>query len=485
MATRESQGLQVALILFVMVTVVLAVTSYFFFREAEERTAQAVAAREEAERFDRAAKQLDYENQLLKHVLGVEPKTEAELDSLQRGLRGNKDMEVVLNRFHRDMDVYAAGFTGQPLNYQTLQAHLVDQANRRDAQLADADGTVKGLLAERESVQQAEARRTAKAEAALVQLQQDRNAEKQELAAYREQIDDKAKKTAALLPQKLGEIRRLTDEMSTAIAEREAQVRHWRELYLALKKKYDDILVDKTPEHPDGEIVHVNYRAKVVWINLGSADGLERAMYFGVYDPHHAIDAINAKAKARIQVTAIKEPHLAEARILYDELTNPIVKTDKIYSPIFRKGQKMRVALAGLLDIDGDGKSDQAKVKSIITTNGGVVDAELLADGSIAGAITLETRFLVTGGAPTDKTDEALIRGWNSMQEEAARKGLETMSLHELLDRMGYQDDARVVNLQRGGPDASGTTKQPRTESQSSVFPRAGNQLALSASCWR
>jgi len=91
------------------------------------------------------------------------------------------------------------------------------------------------------------------------------------------------------------------------------------------------------------------------------------------------------------------------------------------------------------------------------------VDAELLADGSIAGEISIETRFLVTGEAPTDKTDERLINGWNSLQEEATRKGLEAMSLQELLDRMGYHDDSRVIDLQRGGPGGSGTNEQPRT----------------------
>ena len=40
MASRESQGLQVALILFVMVTVVLAVTTYLYFRRAEENVAE-------------------------------------------------------------------------------------------------------------------------------------------------------------------------------------------------------------------------------------------------------------------------------------------------------------------------------------------------------------------------------------------------------------------------------------------------------------
>jgi len=38
MASRESQGLQVALILFVMVTVVLAITTYVYFRKSEEKS---------------------------------------------------------------------------------------------------------------------------------------------------------------------------------------------------------------------------------------------------------------------------------------------------------------------------------------------------------------------------------------------------------------------------------------------------------------
>jgi len=52
-----------------------------------------------------------------------------------------------------------------------------------------------------------------------------------------------------------------------------------------------------------------------------------------------------------------------------------------------------------------------------------------------------------------------MINGWNNMQEEATRKGLETMSLQELLDRMGYHDDTRVIDLQRGGPGGGGTEK--------------------------
>jgi hypothetical protein len=193
-------------------------------------------------------------------------------------------------------------------------------------------------------------------------------------------------------------------------------------------------------------------------------------MNFSVYDQNE-IGATQAEIKAKIQVTAVKEPRLAEARILEDDIAAPIMKGDKIYSPTFRKGQKTRFALAGFLDIDGDGRSDQKKVKSIITTNGGVVDAELLEDGSIAGKMTVETRYLVRGEAPTDRTDQQLIDGWNLMIGEATNKGLETMALDELLARMGYHDDSRVINLQRGGTGGSKKTEQFRKRTPSSAYP--------------
>ena len=45
MAARENQGLQAALIVFVLITIALAVTTYVYFRKAEEEGARATAAR--------------------------------------------------------------------------------------------------------------------------------------------------------------------------------------------------------------------------------------------------------------------------------------------------------------------------------------------------------------------------------------------------------------------------------------------------------
>ncbi len=87
MASRESQGLQVALILFVMVTVVLAVTTYLYFRRAEENVGKYLAKAEEAKREKDTTMKLQFENQVLKHILGLRPQDGCRVDEHQARAR--------------------------------------------------------------------------------------------------------------------------------------------------------------------------------------------------------------------------------------------------------------------------------------------------------------------------------------------------------------------------------------------------------------
>ena len=52
MATRENQGLQIALIIFLMLTVGLAISTYVYFRSSEEQTKVAEAAEAKAKASD-------------------------------------------------------------------------------------------------------------------------------------------------------------------------------------------------------------------------------------------------------------------------------------------------------------------------------------------------------------------------------------------------------------------------------------------------
>ena len=84
MASRESQGLQVALILFVMVTVVLAVTTYWFFRQKEEMIKEVDRADAAANTAKKNQDAVVFENQLLKHMIGHEMMNQDDYDNQKR-----------------------------------------------------------------------------------------------------------------------------------------------------------------------------------------------------------------------------------------------------------------------------------------------------------------------------------------------------------------------------------------------------------------
>ena len=458
MASRESQGLQVALILFVMVTVVLAVTTYLYFRRAEENVQKYLAKAEETKREKETTMKLQFENQILKHILGYDRKTEAELNSIKQGLGGNKQIEQILADYDKHMKMYGAGYAGQDLSYTTLPEHLIAAINARNKNLVDADAVAKNLEREREQVRVAEAARAKKAESELAVVQTDAAAERDKFNAERTRITAESAKVAAILPQKNAMIAKTTSEAAARQEEMARQLSQVSTLLESEKERREKLEKDvgTTYERPDGEVTLVNSRANTVWINLGTADSVDRQMIFSVIDQNET-GVTKSKVKGRIEITRVMDQHSAEARVLEDELANPIMKGDKIYSPSFRKGQKTHFALAGLLDIDKDGKSDQTKVKALISLNGGVVDAELLDDGKINGKMTVDTRYLVKGDRPTDKTNQELIKGFTDMTGEATRLGIETISLDSLLDRMGYVPDNRVVPMSR--PSATGDAK--------------------------
>ncbi len=468
MASRESQGLQIALILFVMVTVVLAVTTYLYFRKAEEKVRQARAAAAEAKQAKDASMQLQFENQVMKHVLGYDMKTQAELDTIKQSLGGNKDMEKVLAGFDQDMAMYGVGLVAQDLNYRSLPNHLITEINTKGKQIVDAHARENALTKARQDAIDAEAKRTAKAEESLKLVQGELETERKAFNDHRTRITTEKDKIAKLLPEKQQAYNLLESQRTTEVEERNRQISQLTLLYDALKDKAER---EKEPtyERPDGEVVMVNTSSNIVWIDLGSSDGVQRMMSFSVYDQEET-GVGNAEVKARIEVTQVKDVHLAEARILEEELTDPIMKGDKIYSPSFRKGQKTRFALAGFLDINGDGKSDQTKVKSIISMNNGVVDAELLEDGSIAGKVTVDTHYLVEGEKPTERTNERQTQGFTKIVTEASRLGIQKITLATLLDRMGYHDERRVLDLQRGGPGGSGASEKFRKRTPSSAY---------------
>jgi hypothetical protein len=201
-------------------------------------------------------------------------------------------------------------------------------------------------------------------------------------------------------------------------------------------------------EIADGQISWVNQNG-TVWINLGSADSLRRQVTFSVFDRDQH-DAAKAAKKASIEVTRILGDHMAEARITKDEPTNPVLTGDNIYSQVWHRGKKLHFALTGLIDIDGDGNSDLEQAKELISLNGGIVDAYLKDDGKMEGDITANTRYLVLGDVPDSAMKAAMADGFQKMSKMASSLGVQTITLPQFIDQMGFKPQDRTVHLGTG-----------------------------------
>ncbi|MFM9115037.1 MAG: hypothetical protein ACKOU6_02620, partial [Planctomycetota bacterium] len=227
-------------------------------------------------------------------------------------------------------------------------------------------------------------------------------------------------------------------------------------------------------EGPSGQSRYVTQRQGLVLINLGSADGLRPQINFSVYDQDEN-SATRAQKQAASEVVRITDAHLAEARIIESQVKNPILPGDNIYSPIWQPGQRLRFALTGFMDIDGDGSNDREKVRNLIEINGGEVVVEQGNDGRVDAAslakMTLQTRYLVEGDLPPptamDKASfEVHNQGRNSMITKAQELGIDRITPAKILAYMGYRGEEKTVNLSKGAmaEPSRGKVIQPKDD---------------------
>ena len=198
-------------------------------------------------------------------------------------------------------------------------------------------------------------------------------------------------------------------------------------------------------DDPDGKITSVNQALKTVYINFGYADGLKRRVSFRVI-PNNGQQISEAPIKGQIEVTRVTGAHQAEARILkskYRNIRNPILKNDRIFSNLWTPGKRDGYALAGFIDIDGDGRNDRAKVKSLLMQNSGSIDAVLDDDGNIHGKIKASTKYLIIGAYPNNGP-EKLKNAYDIFAKQAEDLGVRTIPLIKILDDLGYKGRRKV-----------------------------------------
>ena len=223
-------------------------------------------------------------------------------------------------------------------------------------------------------------------------------------------------------------------------------------------------------EVPDGFVRWVDNQNNRVWINLGEADNLPKRMTFSVYNKsHNGVARGSEDIKGAIEITRIVDAHTAEARIIKDDLYQPITKGDPIFTPIWSPGRRENFSFVGIIDLDGDGKSDRLKLHELVAGAGATIDNEVddngkrirytkfpnsfVDHGEGVPGIDVNTKFLVIGQIPDitlaakDEDKERITRILEKLKQlkgEAQQQGVRIVNLNDFLSWIGYQPQRRL-----------------------------------------
>jgi hypothetical protein len=449
MASRENQGLQIALIIFVMLTIILSVTTFIFFDSSKGHRETAAAAKKTADEATNRERTIQEERNTLALKLGL-PET-AEKKDIDDKIAADikKNAEFFKLQLPEDQRNYTRlveelAKTIEQKNKDLIAAKEMNDTLRK--QVADAEtkftSTLKAYETDKEKAVQGEKANQAKYTSDVAELSKSKEAALGKIAAKDEQYTSYKAKAD-------GEVKRLSDALTAAQSTVET------------KQGLIEELSQPAPTVPDGKVVWVDQRNNTVFVNLGADDGLRRRITFSVFD-RDATDAANAVKKGSIEVLNVRGPHLAQARILESVNADPIVPGDIIYTPVWHPGQTQHFAIAGFIDFDNDLVSDRDKLKDIINYNGGVIDAEMDDKGKVTGRISNLTQFLILGSPPSEDQEE-LQTGYTVLRREATTYGVPSVKLDAFLAQIGYSVRPSVT----GGSNTSG----PRTIRDSGGTP--------------
>ena len=455
---RNQQGVVITLIVFIVLTLILGVTTYFGFKGLSEKKQELAQVQGDLKNATSENSSWAAGFKKVKDVAGV------------AGLGdGHADLAALADKMTervKALDVNAGAFqeSGEAAvvatSYEDALAKLAANLKQKNAELVDAQNAVAAAQAAMNAEIEKSAAQAQQFKAEVAKMQDSFDANLADANAKRDALDAKFK-------EQTQEFDKLQSQTKEAIAAAKQETADYKET----ATKFADINADLAEridqlsnaefERADAQVVYADQANKVVRLNVGTEDGIRPLTTFNVF-PSDAIDVGGAKSKGSVQVVAAIGPHECEARILEDEMSSPIMPGDLVYTPLWRPGESVSYALDYNLDINDDGRSDLDEIISLIHLAGGEVAAYLDADGKEVGAIDASVYRLVVAeteivdvlkkDASLDQaTKDQILQTRENFLDSAKENGVRTMTLSDFLVRVGYKKPAQVTRYKDEG----------------------------------
>ena len=451
--------LTIALIVFVLLTFILTITTYLFFKQRMDEQTKAVAAEKAQADKQQALMAAQQEVQKLREIIGAAEGVTVET------------IETDLNTlFTKDV----AGFNEEPKSYGKLVAWLRGQFRDKDkaVQSAKTDNDTLKKETDRRLADAAARQKAAEdgkndAEAKRQKQEQDyqtrwtgHESEQTKLREQKEAAEKQANRLELLIAEiasggqylpanrqkdftskelaedkldviyaELRDRAKVIDEQNRILASLRVADRSLQETVLAATPKDDRI------DGFDGRVLSVDERERSVLVSCDSTRGIRPGMILHVFQPDDARPQAGDR-KGVVEVTAIEGPSLLRARIRRDSNRTPILAGDGVATSLWAAGTSPEVVIVGWVNLDDVGEDDRGRLIDLVTRAG----------GRVVDAVTPTTSLVVDAGKPPAE------RGDEGFAEESRRQarslatakqyGVRVVGIDAVLDMLGLSRSA-------------------------------------------
>ncbi|HWG45408.1 MAG TPA: hypothetical protein VN688_21780 [Gemmataceae bacterium] len=451
---ESKQGLIITLVFFILATIGLGVSTYFGFAEQEKMTKDVTAAKNDAKLFKEQRDWYLFQDQMYRSYMGKAqnlegaadlPTKKAQFDQgVMKGDKDKEDVTKVLKELEKDLgwagakpkETYEERITKLLEQYETLEkrnqgltANLAEAKKtiqKRDEELKTAQAEYQTNLAKFK-------KESATDQTSNLDAIKTARAEVEKVSAGREKDKANANEEKKTLLTQIDGLKKNISHLNGLVKSKQEQIEQYEV---------------KSTEAPasmrtDWKIVKMDTRGTNPYINLGSADKVKPQLTFSIHGV--GLDGRPIpQPKGTLEVVNVVSEHLSRTRItsVKDANRDPILEGDVLYNPSWNPTIKKHVALAGLMDLTGDGRDSIAEFIRSLERQNIVVDAWLdPKDGSVKGkGITLQTDYLILGDTREKADNIQNIRtGRANMEEKAVRNGVKRIALYKYLEMIGYR----------------------------------------------
>lgn len=462
-ASNKSIGLQITLALFAMLAVIGWVAFYMQFRELGDNRAQFTKAQADLQQSESLVREKDDQVEYLKTQIGyTQPSVGNDTPDATNTVAFA--IQQLKTRVAQEQS-----YTGP--NLDAIVNHLMQQLTDRSAEVTTKDTQIaadKDQMTSMQSNHQTELQKHRdRVDAAERQRDDTQRASEEQRKALQAQIEE--------LRGELNEVKtEYQDAQAAWTSERKkltTEMAQWEEQVDFLRDKLKN-LTKVSFERPDGLVRWVDNSAGLVWLNLGAQDGLRIRTTFSVYKKNHHGVGHGADAediKGQLEVTRVIDANTSEARILEDDIYDPIAKGDPVYTPLWSPGRIEKFAIIGRIDLDQDGIDDRESFHELVQDAGGTINHEVLDDGERIryaaypdewlpwaegdAELDSDTKYLIKAeipdvalaALPEEKEKRlAISQQLKTMREEARRLGIDEINLNDFLSYVGYKPQQRI-----------------------------------------